>query len=161
VARPTDDLGAVVRFYRDGLGLDVLYQFRDHDGFDGVMLGRTGACYHLEFTRKAGHLAGKAPTEDNLLVCRVVVGYYTLFGPAVPTYTATHPMNAELRRQQEFAKPVEVCSDVWAGSGAVLSPGVKIGSKSVIGAGSVVMRDVPEAVYAASNPYRVIRPITE
>jgi catechol 2,3-dioxygenase-like lactoylglutathione lyase family enzyme len=67
-ARPTDDLEAVVRFYRDGLGLDVLYQFRDHDGFDGVMLGRAGAGYHLEFTRKAGHHAGKAPTEDNLLV---------------------------------------------------------------------------------------------
>jgi catechol 2,3-dioxygenase-like lactoylglutathione lyase family enzyme len=68
VARPTDDLEAVVRFYRDGLGLDLLYEFRDHDGFDGVMLGRKGAGYHLEFTRKAGHKAGKAPTEDNLLV---------------------------------------------------------------------------------------------
>ena len=68
VARPTDDLEAVIRFYRDGLGLDLLYEFRDHDGFDGVMLGRKGAGYHLEFTRKAGHKAGKAPTEDNLLV---------------------------------------------------------------------------------------------
>jgi catechol 2,3-dioxygenase-like lactoylglutathione lyase family enzyme len=68
VARPTDDLAAVVRFYRDGLGLDVLYHFRDHDGFDGVMLGRNGGGYHLEFTHKAGHRAGKAPTEDNLLV---------------------------------------------------------------------------------------------
>ena len=52
--RPTDDLEAVVRFYRDGLGLDLLYEFRDHDGFDGVMLGREGAGYHLEFTRKVG-----------------------------------------------------------------------------------------------------------
>ena len=68
VARPTDDLAAVVRFYCDGLGLDVLYEFHDHDGFDGIMLGRKGAGYHLEFTRKAGHEAGKAPTEDNLLV---------------------------------------------------------------------------------------------
>ena len=68
VARPSDDLDAVVRFYRDGLGLAVLYEFHDHDGFDGVMLGRKGAGYHLEFTRKAGHPAGKAPTEDNLLV---------------------------------------------------------------------------------------------
>lgn len=68
VARPTDDLAAVVRFYRDGLGLDVLYEFKGHDGFDGVMLGRRGAGYHLEFTRKAGHPAGRAPTEDNLLV---------------------------------------------------------------------------------------------
>ncbi len=68
VARPTDDLDAVVRFYRDGLGLDVLCEFRDHDGFDGVMLGQKGAGYHLEFTRKQGHRAGEAPTEDNLLV---------------------------------------------------------------------------------------------
>ena len=68
VARPTDDLAAVVRFYRDGLGLDVLSEFQDHEGFDGVMLGRQGASYHLEFTRKAGHRAAKAPTEDNLLV---------------------------------------------------------------------------------------------
>ena len=68
VARPTDDLVAVVRFYRDGLGLDLLYEFKDHSEFDGVMLGRKGAGYHLEFTRKAGHRVGKAPTEDNLLV---------------------------------------------------------------------------------------------
>ncbi len=68
VARPTDDLDAVVRFYREGLGFDVLNEFRDHDGFDGVMLGRAGAAYHLEFTRKSGHAAGSAPTEDNLLV---------------------------------------------------------------------------------------------
>ena len=68
VARPSDDLEAVVRFYRDGLGFDVLYEFRDHDGFDGVMLGRRGAAYHLEFTRKAGHPVGRAPSEDNLLV---------------------------------------------------------------------------------------------
>ena len=68
VARPTDDLSAVVKFYRDGLGFEVLYEFKDHDGFDGVMLGRKGAAYHLEFTRKAEHKAGRAPTEDHLLV---------------------------------------------------------------------------------------------
>ena len=68
IARPTDDLAAVVGFYRDGLGLEVLYEFQDHDGFDGVMLGRHGGPYHLEFTRTAGHRAGRAPTEDNLLV---------------------------------------------------------------------------------------------
>ncbi len=68
VARPTDDLAAVVRFYRDGVGLDVLAEFRDHDGFDGVMLGRAGAAYHIEFTHRHGHPAGRAPTADNLLV---------------------------------------------------------------------------------------------
>jgi len=68
LVQSTDDLAAVVAFYRDGLGFDLLYEFRDHDGFDGVMLGRVGAAYHLEFTRKAGHAAGRAPTEENLLV---------------------------------------------------------------------------------------------
>lgn len=69
VARGTDDLPAVVRFYRDGLGFRVLYEFTGHDGFDGVMLGHAGAGYHLEFTRKAGHAAGRAHlAADNLLV---------------------------------------------------------------------------------------------
>jgi catechol 2,3-dioxygenase-like lactoylglutathione lyase family enzyme len=68
VARPTDDLEPLIRFYRDGLGLEILFSFRDHDGFDGVMLGHPGAPWHLEFTRRAGHDAGRAPTQDNLLV---------------------------------------------------------------------------------------------
>jgi catechol 2,3-dioxygenase-like lactoylglutathione lyase family enzyme len=68
VARPTDNLAEVVQFYRDGLGFEVLYEFNDHDGFDGIMLGYKGSRYHLEFTHKRGHKAGKAPTEDNLLV---------------------------------------------------------------------------------------------
>jgi catechol 2,3-dioxygenase-like lactoylglutathione lyase family enzyme len=68
VARPSDDLQAVVRFYRDGLGFEVLAEFTEHAGFDGVMLGHAGAGYHLEFTHKAGHVAGRAPTQDNLLV---------------------------------------------------------------------------------------------
>jgi maltose O-acetyltransferase len=94
-------------------------------------------------------------------VCLVKVGDFTLFGPAVQIYTATHPMNAALRRQQEFGKPVEIGSDVWVGGGAVICPGVKIGSKAVIGAGSVVTRDIPDGVFAAGNPCRVINYITE
>jgi maltose O-acetyltransferase len=93
-------------------------------------------------------------------VCMVKVGDFTLFGPAVQIYTATHPMNPELRRKQEFAKPIEIGSDVWVGGGAIICPGVKIGSKSVIGAGSVVTRDIPAGVFAAGNPCRVIRQIT-
>ncbi len=68
VARPSDNLDEVVRFYRDGLGLSVLYRFEDHEGFDGVMLGGEDAPYHFEFTRARGHVAGRAPTQDNLLV---------------------------------------------------------------------------------------------
>jgi catechol 2,3-dioxygenase-like lactoylglutathione lyase family enzyme len=68
VARPTDDLAAAVAFYRDGLGFAVLSEFRDHAGFDGVMLGHRGSGYHLEFTHSHGHRAGRAPTADHLLV---------------------------------------------------------------------------------------------
>jgi maltose O-acetyltransferase len=93
-------------------------------------------------------------------VCRVLVGDYTLFGPAVQIYTATHPLDAELRRTREFAKPVTIGSDVWVGGGAIICPGVTIGSRAVIGAGSVVTRDVPDGMLAAGNPCRVIRPIT-
>jgi catechol 2,3-dioxygenase-like lactoylglutathione lyase family enzyme len=68
VARPTDNLPEIVRFYRDGLGLEVLTSFENHEGFDGVMLGRKGHPYHLEFTHHQNHQVGKAPTQDNLLV---------------------------------------------------------------------------------------------
>jgi len=54
--------------YKDGLGLMIIGSFQDHDGFDGVMLGHPKSPYHLEFTNRAGHRAGRAPTEDNLLV---------------------------------------------------------------------------------------------
>ena len=94
-------------------------------------------------------------------VCRVRVGDYTLFGPAVQIYTAMHPLNAEQRRREEFGKPVEIGADVWVGGGAIILPGVRIGSRAVIGAGSVVTRDVPDQVFAAGNPCRVIREITE
>lgn len=90
-------------------------------------------------------------------VCRVTVGDHTLFGPAVQVYTATHPLEAELRRKQEYGKPVTIGSDVWLGGGAIICPGVTIGSRSVIGAGSVVTRDIPAAVFAAGNPCRVVR----
>ena len=94
-------------------------------------------------------------------VCLVEIGDFTLFGPAVQIYTPMHPMNVELRRKQEFGKPIKIGSDVWVGGGAVICPGVKIGSKTVIGAGSVVTRDIPAGVFAAGNPCRVIREITE
>jgi maltose O-acetyltransferase len=94
-------------------------------------------------------------------VCRVRIGAFSLFGPAVQIYTPMHPLNAELRRREEFGKPVEIGADVWVGGGAIILPGVRIGSRAVIGAGSVVTRDVPDGVFAAGNPCRVIREITE
>ena len=76
VARPTDRLAEVVRFYQDGLGLTILVRgasplenrFEHHQGFSGVMMGIPGASYHLEFTSQQGHLVGRAPTQDHLIV---------------------------------------------------------------------------------------------
>jgi maltose O-acetyltransferase len=90
-------------------------------------------------------------------VCRVSIGDDTLFGPAVQILTPMHPWDADLRRNQEYGKPIEIGSDVWVGGGALILPGVRIGSRSVIGAGSVVTRDIPAAVFAAGNPCRVLR----
>jgi maltose O-acetyltransferase len=94
-------------------------------------------------------------------VCPIKIGSFTLFGPAVQIYTPMHPWNAEARRLKEFGKPIEIGSDVWVGGGAIILPGVTIGSRSVIGAGSVVSRSIPDGVFAAGNPCRVIREITE
>ena len=94
-------------------------------------------------------------------VCLVRIGSFSLFGPAVQIYTPMHPLNAELRRKEEFGKPIEIGSDVWVGVGALILPGVTIGSRAVIGAGSVVTRDVPQGVFAAGNPCRVVREIKD
>jgi maltose O-acetyltransferase len=85
-----------------------------------------------------------------------------LFGPSVQIYAATHPLSAAERRTGlEYGKPVEIGDDVWVGGAAVICPGVRVGARSVVGAGSVVTRDVPEGVFAAGNPCRVIREIAE
>jgi len=94
-------------------------------------------------------------------VCRVRIGDGSLFGPAVQIYTPLHPLNAVERRHSEFGKPIDIGSDVWVGGGAIILPGVTIGSRTVIGAGSVVTRSIPDGVFAAGNPCRVIREITE
>lgn len=95
-------------------------------------------------------------------VMRVEIGSNFLFGPAVQIYTATHPLSAAERRTGlESARPVTIGSDVWVGGGAIICPGVTIGDRTVIGAGSVVTRSIPPDVFAAGNPCRVIRPLTE
>lgn len=91
-------------------------------------------------------------------VAPVTIGSRVLFGPAVQIYTATHPLSAaERRKGLESAKPITIGSDVWVGGGAIIFPGVNIGDRAVIGAGSVVTRDIPPDVVAAGNPARVIR----
>jgi maltose O-acetyltransferase len=92
-------------------------------------------------------------------VCKVAIGSFTLFGPSVQILTPLHPLDAALRRREEYGKPVTIGSDVWVGGGAIILPGVTIGARAVIGAGSIVTRDVPEGAFAAGNPCRVIRTV--
>jgi maltose O-acetyltransferase len=92
-------------------------------------------------------------------VCKVVVGDYCYFGSGVQILTPLHPLDAALRRKQEYGAPVTIGSDVWVGSGAIILPGVTIGPRTVVGAGSVVSRSLPADVLAVGSPCRVVRQI--
>jgi maltose O-acetyltransferase len=94
-------------------------------------------------------------------VCEVRIGDYTLFGPGAQILTPLHPFDAALRREREFGKSVEIGADVWVGGGALILAGVHIGPRAVIGAGSVVTRDIPEGVFAAGSPCRVLRDVSQ
>ena len=95
-------------------------------------------------------------------VTTVIIGSRTMFGPNVQIYTATHPIQSGERASGlEYAKPITIGEDVWVGGSAVICPGVTIGDRSVIGAGSVITKDIPADVFAAGNPCKVIRQITE
>lgn len=95
-------------------------------------------------------------------VMQVTIGSRTLFGPNVQIYTATHPVNYKERASGlEFAKPVIIGEDAWIGGSAVICPGVTIGDRTVIGAGSVVTRDIPSDVFAAGNPCKIIRTLED
>lgn len=89
---------------------------------------------------------------------RITIGDEVQIAPGVHLYTATHPIEAEARRSGvEFALPVTIADGVWLGGGSIVCPGVSIGENTVVGAGSVVTRDLPANVLAAGNPCRVLR----
>ncbi|NUU76864.1 sugar O-acetyltransferase [Paenibacillus xylanilyticus] len=93
---------------------------------------------------------------------KITFGDHVFIAPNCGFYTAGHPLDAEQRNQGlEIALPITVGSNVWIGGGVSVLPGVTIGDDTVIGAGSVVTRDIPAGVIAAGNPCRVIRAITE
>lgn len=93
---------------------------------------------------------------------RVRIGDNCLIAPNVAIYTAGHTIHAEARsRGYEYGIEVVIGNDVWIGGNTVICPGVTIGDNAVIGAGSVVTKDVPSNVVAAGNPCRVLREITE
>lgn len=103
IARPTDWLDEVVRFYRDGLGLRLLDSFEDHDGFSGAMLGDAQSGHHLEFTTHPEHPAGPAMSQEHLLV------FY------LPERSAWE--EAVARLQAFGVKPVPSLNPYWDRSG--------------------------------------------
>jgi maltose O-acetyltransferase len=93
---------------------------------------------------------------------QVRIGSHVMIGPKVQIYTAAHDLRAEPRNQGwEVAKPITIDDNVWIGGGAIILPGVSIGQNAVIGAGSVVSRDVLPNTVVAGNPARVIRDINQ
>jgi maltose O-acetyltransferase len=92
-------------------------------------------------------------------VCKVLIGDYSQFGSGVQILTPLHPLQADQRRKEEYGAAVSIGSDVWVGSGALILPGVTVGDRTVIGAGSVVTRSLPAGVLAVGNPCRPIREI--
>lgn len=89
---------------------------------------------------------------------QITIGAQAQFGPAVQLYTATHPMDAAERASGiEAAHPITIGARAWLGGGTIVLPGVTIGEDTVVGAGSVVTRDLPPGVVAAGNPCRVLR----
>lgn len=92
----------------------------------------------------------------------IYIGDYALFGPNVVLATANHPFLPELRKKgYQYNLPVHIGEGAWLGAGVVVAPGVTVGDYAVIGAGSVVTRDIPPMVLAAGVPCRVVRPLDE
>ena len=111
------------------------------------------------------HLGNHVYANFNLTLVddtQVTIGDYVMIGPNVTISAAGHPIRPDLRREaMQFNFPVRIEENVWIGAGAIILPGVTIGKNSVIGAGSVVTRDIPENVVAMGVPCRVVRPIGE
>lgn len=113
---------------------------------------------HVTFGRDIYANFGLTLVDDTY----ITVGDHTMFAPRVTVATASHPVLPEPRLQQyEYNLPVHIGRNCWIGTGAVILPGVTIGDNTVIGAGSVVTRDIPSNVVAFGNPCRVQRPIGE
>lgn len=95
-------------------------------------------------------------------VCEVHIGDNCLLAPGVHIYTATHPLDPEVRNSgAEYGKPVRIGNSVWIGGRAVINPGVTIGDNVVIASGAVVTKDVPSNVVVGGNPARVIKTLGE
>ena len=121
--------------------------------------------FHANWGGKHCHFGKNVYTNFNLTYVddtHIYVGDYTMFGPNVTLATPGHPILPKLREKQyQFNMPIHIGKNCWLGAGVIVLPGVTIGDNSVIGAGSVVTKDVPANVVAVGNPCRVIREIDE
>lgn len=113
---------------------------------------------HVHFGKNVYANFGLTMVDDT----HIYVGDGTMFGPNVVLATAGHPILPELREKQyQFNMPIHIGKNCWFGAGVLVMPGVTIGDNSVIGAGSVVTKDIPANVVAVGNPCRVLREINE
>ncbi len=123
------------------------------------------APFHANWGGKHVHLGSHVYVNYNLTLVddtHIYIGDHVMIAPNVVIATGTHPIHPELRRKEaQYNLPVHIQDNVWLGAGCLVMPGVTIGENSVIGAGSVVTKDIPANVVAVGNPCRVLRDISE
>lgn len=114
--------------------------------------------HHVHFGNNVFANFGLTLVDDT----HIYVGDNTMFGPNVVLATAGHPIDPELRRKGlQYNLPIHIGKNCWLGAGVLVMPGITIGDNTVVGAGSVVTRDIPAGVVAVGNPCRVLRPVGE
>lgn len=161
------------------LCLEKLYDFNDTRPLEGEkranmlkdMFAEIGEnCYiepplHANWGGKHVHLGNNVYANFNLTLVDdvdIYIGNDCLFGPNAVIATAGHPIDPELRaRVTQYNAEVHIGNNVWLGAGVIVMPGVTIGDNSVIGAGSIVTKDIPSNVVAFGNPCKVFREIGE
>lgn len=120
---------------------------------------------HANFGGHHVHFGKNVYANFNLTMVddtHIFVGDYTMIGPNVTLATAGHPIFPPLREQGcQYNMPIHIGKNCWLGAGVIVMPGVTIGDNTVIGAGSIVTKDIPANVVAVGNPCRVLRPIND
>lgn len=121
--------------------------------------------FHANWGGKHVHFGKNVYANFNLTMVddtHIYVGDYTMFGPNVTVATAGHPILPALREQAyQYNMPVHIGRNCWLGAGVIVLPGITIGNNVVVGAGSVVTKDLPDNVVAVGNPCRVLREIND
>jgi galactoside O-acetyltransferase len=146
-------------------------QFKEKEAYMKEVFAECGDnCYiELPFHANWGghnvHMGNGVYANFNLTLVddgQIYIGDHVMFGPNVTVATPNHPIHVKMREHQlQYNKDVYIGENVWIGSGVCIMPGVHIGKNSVIGAGAVVTKDIPENVVAVGNPCRVLREIYE